>query len=193
MKKVGFIMIGMLLLLTACKNHEEDMYKEFPMSLEVGEFQGVNQDGETVTDTNVKGDVWLATFIFTSCDTVCLPMTATMAKLQQRLKAENLEVKLVSFSIDPDHDQPDVLKEYAERFEADFSNWDFLTGYSQEDIESFVNVSFLSPAAKIEGSNQFMHSTAIYLVGANGVVLKSYEGVGDTPFDEIVKDTKKLK
>lgn len=61
--------------------------------------------------SDLKGKVWIADFIFTSCETVCLPMTSNMTKLQQQLKDEGItDVEFVSFSVDPEIDKPDVLK-----------------------------------------------------------------------------------
>ncbi|MGM0846156.1 MAG: SCO family protein [Bacillota bacterium] len=192
MKMTTFLFAAGLLLI-GCSS-KEDIEKTFPMSMEVEEFSAVNQDGETYTLNDLKGSITIADFIFTNCDTVCLPMTANMAHLQKKLKEAGLEedVKLVSFSIDPENDTPEVLTEYSQRYEADMNQWDFLTGYTQEEIELFANRSFNTPAAKVEGSNQFVHGTSFYLISENGTVLKQYEGVSAPPFDEIIEDIKKL-
>jgi protein SCO1 len=156
----------------------------------------VDQNGEATSlgDLN-KGKIVIADFIFTNCDTVCLPMTANMSKLQKKIAEAGLdgEVQLVSISVDPEHDTPEVLKEYSGRYEMDDENWSFLTGYSRDEIESFANVSFKTPAAQVEGSNQFVHGTSFYLVSENGVLLKQYEGVSNPPYEEIIEDIEKLK
>jgi protein SCO1 len=190
--KQGVLLLAALLF-TGCSSQEE-IEESFPMSMEVEDFSAVNQDGEDVTLSDLEGDIWIADFIFTNCDTVCLPMTANMAQLQEKLKESGLdeEARLVSFSIDPENDTPEVLTEYSQRYDADLEQWEFLTGYSQEEIELFANRSFNTPAAKAEGSDQFVHGTSFYLVSENGVVLKQYEGVSDPPFEEIIDDIKKL-
>jgi len=187
-------MLLFTILFTGCGNgpSQEEIEATFPMSLNVQSLEAINQDEETITTDELDGDIWLASFIFTNCDTVCSPMTATMSKLQQKLKDAGVEATLVSFSIDPENDTPEVLQDFGEKMDADFSNWHFLTGYSQETIESFANTSFLTPAAKIDGSNQFIHSTSIYLISQTGTVLQQYEGVAQTPFDQIISDVKKL-
>ncbi|MGD6965975.1 SCO family protein [Rossellomorea vietnamensis] len=191
-KTAAFLILAGLLF-TGCSS-SENIEETFPMSMEIDEFSAVNQDGEAVTLSELKGRITIADFIFTSCDTVCLPMTANMAHLQKKLKEANLEedVKLISFSIDPENDTPEILTEYSQRYEADLAHWDFLTGYTQEEIELFANRSFNTPAAKVEGSNQFVHGTSFYLISENGTVLKQYEGVSDPPFDEMIEDIKKL-
>ncbi len=165
------------------------------MSVEVGELEAVNQEGEDVKLSELNKDkIMIADFIFTNCDTVCLPMTANMAELQREINKAGLqkEVQLVSISIDPEQDTPETLTEYSKRHSADYSNWTFLTGYTREEIESFANVSFKTPASKVEGSNQFVHATSFFLVGESGTLLNKYEGVSDPPFEEIIQDIKKL-
>lgn len=166
------------------------------MKVEVGDLSAVDQNGEKTSLTALnKGKIMVADFIFTNCDTVCLPMTANMAKLQKKIAEAGLddEVQLVSISVDPEHDTPEVLKEYSSRYEFDAGNWSFLTGYSRDEIESFANVSFKTPAAAVEGSDQFVHGTSFYLVSENGVLLKQYEGVSNPPYEEIIEDMERLK
>ncbi|QOR68830.1 SCO family protein [Cytobacillus suaedae] len=191
MKKV-FIILLLIIITMACSTSKEEIEQSFPMALEVQEFEAVGQDGETVSLADLKGKVWVASTIFTNCDTVCSPMTANMAKLQQKLNEENVEATLVSFSIDPERDTADVLRDFANVYDADFSYWHFLSGYSQEEIETFINKSFMSPAAQLEGSDQFMHSTSIFLVSESGTVVQQYSGVSDVPYEQIVEDIKKL-
>jgi protein SCO1 len=186
----------LFLFLIACSKEPtiEEIEQTFPMNISVGEIEAVNQNEEPFNTDQLEDKVWLASFIFTNCDTVCSPMTATMSKLQSQLQSEGLEeVQLVSFSIDPEQDTPEVLVDFANKMDADFTNWQFITGYNQEEIESFANTSFLSPAAQLEGSDQFVHSTSIYLINQRGTVLNQYDAVADTPFDEIIADIRKLK
>ncbi|MGM0854970.1 MAG: SCO family protein [Bacillota bacterium] len=182
------------ILLVGCQG--ENVEESFPMEVEVGELAAVDQNGETTSLGELnKGKIVIADFIFTNCDTVCLPMTANMSKLQKKIQEAGLdgEVQLVSISVDPEHDSPDVLKEYSGRYEVEDENWSFLTGYSRDEIESFANVSFKTPAAQVEGSNQFVHGTSFYLVSENGILLKQYEGVSNPPYEEIIEDIEKLK
>lgn len=183
-----------LFFLAGCQG--ENVEESFPMKVEVGDLAAVDQNGETTSLGELnRGKIVIADFIFTNCDTVCLPMTANMSNLQQKIRDAGLdgEVQLVSISVDPEHDTPEVLKEYSGRYEMDDENWSFLTGYSRDEIESFANVSFKTPAAKVEGSDQFVHGTSFYLVSENGVLLKKYEGVSNPPYEEIIEDIKKLK
>ncbi|MCG1020176.1 SCO family protein [Sutcliffiella horikoshii] len=185
------VAIIFLLLLAGCASNEVNLDEEFSMKLEVGELEGVNQDEKSFSVTKKDGEFWLANFIFTNCDTVCPPMTANMARVQREMQESGVEVPIVSFSIDPENDTPDALKEYGDLYKADYSNWDFVTGYDQETIERFANVSFMVPASKEEGSDQYMHSTSIFLVDKEGFVRESYSGL-DVPLEEIMDDLKKV-
>jgi protein SCO1 len=194
--KLGMVVMMVLMAALGGCGSKEDVEASFPMSVEVDELEAVNQDGAKVRLSDLNQDkIMIADFIFTNCDTVCLPMTANMAKLQSEIKRAGLEddVQLVSISIDPEQDTPETLTEYSKRHSADYSNWTFLTGYSREEIETFANVSFKTPAAKVEGSNQFVHATSFFLVSESGTLLNKYEGVSDPPFEDIIEDIGKLK
>lgn len=119
-------------------------------------------------------------------------MMANMAGLQAKLKEEDLNVELISFSVDPEIDTPEVLKEYAGNYNADLSNWNLLTGYQQKTIQDFALKNFNAIAAiKPETSDQVIHGTSFYLINKEGIVLKDYNGF-DAPFDEIINDVKLL-
>jgi protein SCO1 len=193
---LGLTVMMMLMAVLGGCGGKEDVEASFPMSVEIGELEAVNQDDAKVRLSELNQDkIMIADFIFTNCETVCLPMTANMAKLQSEIKKAGLDddVQLVSISIDPEMDIPETLTEYSKRHSADYNNWTFLTGYSREEIETFANVSFKTPAAKVEGSDQFVHATSFFLVSESGILLNKYEGVSDPPFEDIIKDINKLK
>ncbi|WP_449536628.1 SCO family protein [Ferdinandcohnia sp. Marseille-Q9671] len=191
MKKVYLsFVLGVILILAACGNN--DGIKD-PLNYEVSDFTYTNQEGEPFGLKDLEGKVWVANMIFTNCDTVCPPMTAHMAKLQGMAKEEELDVEFVSFSVDPEVDTPELLKEYAAGFDADLSNWNLLTGYTLEEMEKFAKDSFAALVAKPEGQDQVMHGIKFYLVDQNGTVLKDYNGVENTPYEEIIEDIKKIQ
>jgi protein SCO1/2 len=94
------------------------------------EFELTDQDGKKVTLQNSNGTVRIVSFIFTYCPTGCPIATAKLVDVQKAFRGKPLH--LVSISIDPDHDTPDALKEYAQRMGADLRNWSFLTGTKDE-------------------------------------------------------------
>ncbi|MCP3764610.1 SCO family protein [Domibacillus sp. A3M-37] len=188
-----FIAAAILIMLSACSNRDF----QGNMDVEVQNFTNVNQNGEEVSLADLEGKVWLANFIFTSCTTVCPPMTRNMSDVQDMLNEEGVEnYEIVSFSIDPARDTPEALKEYISHYEADESNWQLLTGYTEEEIGTFAEKSFQAVAIPDPNSDQFVHGTSFYLVDQEGKVVKSYQGnkqgSEEVPFDEIVQDVKQL-
>lgn len=191
MKKIRmklFILLVSTLLLVACSSYEIENRVDW----EVGDFEAINQDGESVSLSDLKGEVWIADLIFTDCTTVCPLLTVNMAKLQQKMKAEGIDVKFVSFSVDPETDTPEILREYGENFAADYSNWHFLTGYKYEEINDLSFKSFKAPVQKNPDDNQIMHGTRFYLVDRNGKIAKHYPGNKNVQYEQIIKDAKSL-
>lgn len=186
--KKWHLLIGMtviLLLLNACNKLPIDTN----MSEDVAEFSFTTQDNETLSLDDLHGEWWIADFIFTNCETVCLPMTSNLSKLQKELEARNLSVQFVSFSVDPDYDTPEVLREYGQQYEANFDTWSFLTGYDFQTIKELSIKSFRALLKEPEyGDDQVMHDTRLFLVNPEGKVIKGYDGVKSDSIDEILND-----
>ncbi|MCM3612099.1 SCO family protein [Planococcus sp. MERTA32b] len=180
------LLIVLSLFLVGCGQEIKD-----PVSWEIEDFTFTNQNNEDVGLADLQGEVWLADFVFTNCTTVCLPMMANMTALQEQLKQEGLDVRIVSFSVDPTIDTPEVLKSYAENYGADLSSWDLLTGYSPEEIDAFAMENFKVVARKPANEDQVIHGTSFNLVDKDGVVRKFYDGI-DPPTEEIISDIKIL-
>ncbi|MBA4537772.1 SCO family protein [Bacillus aquiflavi] len=179
-----------VLFLSACGKNTIPDAKNYPIE----SFSHTDHNGESFGLSDLKGKVWVADFIFTNCDDVCLPMTSNMAKLQQMLKEEGIkDVELVSFSVDPQVDSPEVLTQFGKQFNADFSNWHFLTGYTQEYIENFAKDNFKTIVKKPQKGDQVIHGTDFYLVDQEGTMVKYYTGLKDIPFEEIISHIKILQ
>ncbi|GLB61189.1 SCO family protein [Cytobacillus sp. NCCP-133] len=190
-KKILAIMsVAFMIILSACG---QSGIKN-ALSWELAGFTHTNQDNEQFGLKDLEGKVWVADFIFTNCEDVCMPMTANMKKLQQLAKEEGIEkIEFVSFSVDPAVDTPEVLKDYGSQYNADFSNWHFLTGYEQEEIEQYAMNNFKAIVKKPQTGDQVIHGTDFYLVDQEGKVMKYYTGLAEIPFDEIIKDIKALQ
>ncbi|MGE7780010.1 SCO family protein [Peribacillus sp. NPDC097264] len=182
--------IGVLLMLAACGSNGVPDAKNW----DIEDFSYVDQDGEPFSKADLKGKVWVADFIFTNCEDVCLPMTANMVKLQQKLKDEGIsDVEFVSFSVDPEVDKPDVLTAFGDQFNVDYKNWHFLTGYGQDEIEAFAMDNFKTIVMKPDNEDQVIHQTSFYLMDQEGKVIRDYTGLQDIPFDEMIKHIKILQ
>lgn len=182
------LLVTVVFLLTACGGIKN------PHKWPVSDFTYTDQNGESFGLQDLKGKVWVANLIFTNCEDVCLPMTANMKKLQDETKKEGIEnIQFVSFSVDPEFDKPQVLHDFGSQFSADYSNWHFLTGYNQSDIEKFALETFKTWVKKPEAGDQIIHGTSFYLVDAEGKVMKDYSGLADIPMEQIIKDIKSLQ
>jgi len=139
----------------------------------LGSFRLVERSGREVTDADLSDRVWVAAFVFTRCPLSCPRISSVMKGLQG--KFAGTDVKLVSVSVDPEHDTPAVLKDYASRFGADPDRWWFLTG-PKDDVRSLItdrfklSVEATSAADQEAGAEAFSHSERLALVDRGKVV-----------------------
>lgn len=189
MKKLVLLAALAALVLSACGNKFEAQ-----TDWEVDDFTVTTHRNEQLTKDDLKGTVWLSAFIFTSCTTICPPMTFNLTDIQQELEAQGVEnYKIVAFSVDPEVDTPEVLTEYLNMYElADESKWELVTGYDQSFIQQLARNSFKSVVQNDPNSNQVIHGSSFYLVDQEGTVVKNYSGVSSVPVEEIALDMKLL-
>lgn len=192
LSKSIFIIVTIVLVAVGCA--QKEMAIPEATDWPIKEFSFTNQEGDAVSLSDLKGKVWIADFIFTNCADVCLPMTSNMKKLQTMVAEEQLKnVEFISFSVDPAYDKPKILKDYGNRFKADYTNWNLLTGYSQKEIETFAKDNFKAHVMKPKEGDQVVHGTSFYLVDQKGTVVKQYTGLQDIPLEEIIKHIKILQ
>ncbi|AXH99158.1 SCO family protein [Sporosarcina sp. PTS2304] len=191
MHKKLFILLTLVfvLVLSACGGGFKPDHK-----YKVNSFEFTNQDNEKVSDEDLEGSVWLAQFVFTKCTTACPPMMSNMVRLQEELIDNKVEdYKIVSFSVDPDVDTPEELKNYLGLFSApDESKWEMLTGYDMKTIEKLGASSFKQIVKQIPNTDQVLHGISFGLVNQHNEVVKLYDGKDNVPYDTIVKDMKAL-
>lgn len=126
----GFI-LGALALI-AIRPIQLAMRSAPPPLVEVGAWTLTDQDGKPFGSKDLEGKVWIADFFFTRCPSICPELTRKMKEVQKRLADRPDKVHLVSFTVDPEHDTPEVLREYMKKFEIDPSQWTFVTGTREE-------------------------------------------------------------
>ena len=156
------------------------------------------RSGERVTDRDLSGQIWVADFIFTRCTGLCPTLSTTMARLQKELQAADLSATLVSFTVDPTHDTPEVLREYASHYGADAKRWLFLTG-AREDLRRLIAKGFLlaiaeRSAAGVTDPNELItHSDRIVLVDPRLGIRGYYRGSEADAVPRLVRDIAKLR
>lgn len=143
---------------------------------QVQPFQLVERSGNPVTEASLLGQPWVATFVFSRCSGPCPRITANVARLQKEL--EGVDARLVTISVDPEHDTPEVLREYADKFGADPKRWWFLTGEEAQiaklSTKSFMSALVRNPEESIGES--ITHTTFLAVVDAQGGIRGFYSG-----------------
>jgi cytochrome oxidase Cu insertion factor (SCO1/SenC/PrrC family) len=144
-------------------------------------FALTERSGKTITNNDLFGKIWVADFVYTTCPGPCPLITASMAKVQAAV-AHDANVQLVTFSVDPANDTPEVLAAYADHFGADKNRWWFLTG-AEKPVYALIRDGFFQAVEDNRGKppepGQFVvtHSTQLALVDANGVVRGFFDGL----------------
>jgi cytochrome oxidase Cu insertion factor (SCO1/SenC/PrrC family) len=142
-------------------------------------FSLTDQEGKTVTRDSLRGQVWVAMVFFTQCPGVCPAMTMRMTELQKAVTSR--DVKIVSFTLDPEHDTPEAMKVYAERFNTDQSRWFFLTGPKDTMYETARGLKLAAEPA--HDGQPIVHTQKVLLIDREGRV----RGVYDTNDDDSMK------
>lgn len=144
----------------------------------ISEFSLVRETGNTLQSKDLQDSVWLAAFTFTRCPVSCPRISATLKSLQNGL--DGTQVKIVSFSVDPKFDTPEVLSKYSTKFGADPSRWWFLTG-DESAIYGLIHSSFMLSVAPTtleqqkEGAEEIAHSDRIALVDRDLKLVRFYD------------------
>lgn len=176
--------------------------RDLPLYWDVPEFALVDQHGDTLRASELRGRPWVASFVFTKCTSVCPLITQRMAALRDSLAAQRVlgeEVRLVSFTVDPARDTPEVLREYAGRFGGSPpAEWAFLTGEPPEAVRAMIQEGFkLTASVPPEhehggGDYQVMHSPRVVLVDAAGQVRGLYETTEPDAMERLGDDLRAL-
>jgi len=148
----------------------------------VADFSFTNCDGRTITKADLLGKPWACCFVFTHCVGPCPTVTRQFKLLQDWTK--HYDIQLVTLTVDPARDTPEVLLNYAKQTGADLSRWYFLTG-NQAEIYGLIEGSFRMPVREQTGPDrregyEVLHSTNVMLVDAQGVVVGKFNAKDDT-------------
>jgi protein SCO1/2 len=157
-----------------------------PKLYEIPSFKLKDQDGKALDKEALRGNVWVANFIFTSCGDECPLMTSKLKSAQDHLKGTN-GISFVSITTDPKTDTPKVLKKYAKLHKVEESNWRFLTG-SKKDIVELANKGFKFPAQE----KSVAHSEKFAVVDGLGWVRAYYDSSSTDDLKRMEVDMRRL-
>ncbi|MFD2245745.1 SCO family protein [Pontibacter ruber] len=150
----------------------------------VPDFTLTSQQGKPVAQNDLLEGVYVANFFFATCPSICKDMSSQMVRVQEAFQ-NNSSVKLVSFSVNPEHDTPQVLQEYAERYNADPKMWYFLTG-ERSKIYDLAIKGFYLPVQAVPGEEDFIHSEKFMLVDKYKRVRGIYDGTDPDDVDRLI-------
>lgn len=154
---------------------------------QVPEFKLISQKGETFDSAlELTGHIWVANFIFTNCKGPCPRMSTQMRQVQTAM-TDFPELRMVSFTVDPERDTPQVLAGYAERYNAD-SRWFFLTG-PQVKLHLLKRYAFL--LGSVDG--QLNHSTRFALVDRKSRIRAFYDTSEADSIPKLISDIRRLR
>jgi protein SCO1/2 len=168
------LLLGMLASAAPAPAHEAGPEERLPTIGAAPDFALTSQDGKEVRLEDFRGRVVAVAFIYASCPDVCPLLTDKMARVQDALGPDfGAKVAFVSITTDPERDTPEVLKGYAEAFEADLAGWSFLTGRPEavREVAKRYGVA-IAPAA----DGQVDHTMLTTLVDRQGVMRVQYLG-----------------
>jgi protein SCO1/2 len=188
MKKYSYVGISLIILVLGiwvvseylARNSKESLsYLEIESERKkVPEFDFTNQNNKTITHEDYLGKVYVVEFFFATCPTICPIMNENLLQVQDRFYG-NMNFGIASFTINPEHDTPEVLKEHAEELGVKHPHWNFLTG-DKDKIYELANKGFNIYARedkKAEGG--FEHSGFFALIDQEGYIRSRKDEAGN--------------
>ena len=146
----------------------------------IPDFTLTDQNGNAFTHKDMLGNVYVVDFFFTRCPTICPKMAALLLDLQNKFEGR-IDVKILSHTVDPRNDTPEVLKEYAAKVHANDDQWTFVTGEKSYIYDLAYKGYFANAGEDETAEGGFLHSQLIFLVDKKGHLRGSYDD-----FDRIV-------
>jgi protein SCO1/2 len=188
MKKYSYVGISLIILVLGiwvvseylARNSKESLsYLEIESERKkVPEFDFTNQNNKTITHEDYLGKVYVVEFFFATCPTICPIMNENLLQVQDQFYG-NMNFGIASFTINPEHDTPEVLKEHAEELGVKHPHWNFLTG-DKDKIYELANKGFNIYARedkKAEGG--FEHSGFFALIDQEGYIRSRKDEAGN--------------
>lgn len=160
----------------------------------IPEFSLTESRDRTIGKSDLLGHVWVANFVFVDCSGPCPTLSLRMRSIQEDLRSKDpkADTKLVTFTLDPEHDTPQVLRKYAEKHHAEASRWWFLTGADQDAMHKLVQEGFLQNVKKAKGDEPIIHSTYFVLIDRKAQVRAVYDGLDPKSKELILRDIDRL-
>ena len=180
-----YIIVAITLFGTYMMKDSKNDY-QLPKLGSIPSFEFTDSDGNLISKKELTGKVWVADFIFTTCTMACPVMTGNMNLIHKAFK-NNDKVRIVSISVYPEYDTPEILKEYASRYNANTNRWHFLTG-PEENVKLVIKNGFKMG----DYEDIIFHSEKFALVDQNGNIRGYYHGMKTDDIKTLKKDIRVL-
>jgi protein SCO1/2 len=150
----------------------------------VPSFSFIDQNGTIVTESLVKGKVYVADYFFTTCQSIC----PIMSKQLDRVYKTQKDVMILSHTVDPETDTPEILKAYADKFKANPNRWVFLTG-GKPELYNLARTGYLLDAQEGNGgAEDFIHTQNFALIDKKGRIRGFYDGTDSSAVNDLITD-----
>lgn len=157
----------------------------------VPDFSLTSQTGQTVSQKELAGKIYVANFFFASCQDVCKKMSANLREVQETF-AQEPSIKIVSYTVDPERDSVSVLNSYAKTYGANPKTWYFLTG-PKEQIYQLAREGYKLPAMQAPSLvPDFIHSEKLLLIDEQKQVRGIYNGTNPDEIERLITEIKVL-
>jgi protein SCO1/2 len=185
-------LLALLLFVAGCSRSPEAEPEELRKIKELPAFQLTERTGDAFGLDQLKGHVWVANFFYTTCPGPCAALSARMGDVQKAV-ADFADVRLVSISSDPEKDTPEVLRGYAQTFQAG-PRWFFLTG-KKETIYELANKGFLLSLTEdpTNPTEPITHATRLVLIDRAGTIRGYYDGTTSEGIARLLAALKRLR
>lgn len=199
MKNYLFVFVVALLALSSCISEPLPILgeKEFIEGVDkdtvyhtIPFWSFENQEGKMVGTTDYQGEIYIADFFFSHCPSICPQMLENMKYVQEELK--DLNINIVSYTVDPKNDNVERLKWYVENNEINTDNWNFVTGIQQDIYELGVNGYLVPNQEDALAPGGFLHSEKFILIDKKSRIRGFYDGTELEQVDQLIKDVKTL-
>lgn len=198
MNKVFYLLISVIILASCNKETlpylgvtEIDPDTNEVIKHKVSSFSFVNQDSVMVTQEYLENKITIVDYFFTTCPTICPEMTQNMREIQKKWE-DNTTIQFLSHTVDPKTDSPKKLKRFANFFEADTKNWNFVTGKKSE-LYDLGFYSYMVTADEDDiAPGGFIHSSLFILVDKELHIRGIYDGLKNEELTKLNKDLKIL-
>lgn len=164
---------------TAEGSEKDTIYHSIP------DFKFVNQNGDTITQEDYEGKIYVADFFFATCPTICPKMAVHMLQLQKHFH-DRKDFKLLSHTVNPEQDTVEALRAYADKVHAIDSVWNFVTGDREKIYEIAFKGYFANAMEDDLAPGGFLHSSNLFLIDREGHIRGIFDGTSTVETNDLM-------